>query len=487
MFELLQKHKIIILLWLFILGYIIYFSYFSILRYKTLYSSYYDLGIMNQTVYNTYRAIIERNPSKILELTDPTTGNQIKRMAIHNDLLLAPLAIFYFIYAGPETLLILQAIILALGALAVFGISKHILKQLSIIHHPSSLIPLVLALSYLLYPAMQRSNIFDFHAVVLTTSFLLWMVYFWMKRKYVASFLFLILSLISKEQVGLTTFLFGLYALLNSKDKKSSIYSIWAMTLSIIWVAASFLLIIPYFRGAEHFAVSRYGDFGDSPIRILIGIIKNPYSIQKYIFQIDTLRYFLFLLGPLGFLSLLSPLQLFIALPEFAINLLSNSWGMKTIIFHYTSVIQPFVFLSAMYGAKKLNLIKPISIIVLISSLLFAYFKGPLPFTREQEIHPFKYPQAATKEITLWAKTLKNESLKIAATGQIAPLFSSRQYLYLFSEKYASADYVVVTTNEIYNYPEKDVLVLVYERLKNDKRFERIYGSRLVEVYKKYD
>ncbi len=481
-----NKHNIQILLCFFILVYIVYFSYFSILRYKTLYASYYDLGIMNQTVYNTYRAIVEKNPSKILEMTDPTTGNQIKRMAIHNDLLLAPLALFYFIHAGPETLLVLQTGILGLGALAVFKIAKKIFGRASL----ANLLSFIFSLAYLIYPPMQRSNIFDFHAVVLATSLLLWMVYFWMEKKYVVSFLILVLSLISKEQVGLSTFLFGLYALFNAKDKKNTIYSVSVIVLSIIWVAVSFLIIIPYFRGSAHFAVSRYGDFGDSPIRILIGILKNPYSVQKYIFHTDTFRYFLFLLGPLGFLSFLSPIQLFIAFFEFVINLLSNSWGMRSIIYHYTAVIQPFVFLSAMYGVRKISNFKfqifnYLPLFILICSLIFAYFKGPLPFMREQEIHPFKYPQSATKEITLWAKTLKNESLKISATGQVVPLFSSRQYLYLFSDNYVLADYVVVTPNEIYNYPEKDALIPVYERLRNDKRFERIYGSKLTEVYKK--
>ena len=48
-----SKYKVSIVLWSMILLYIGYFSFFTILRYKTLYSSYFDLGIMHQTVYNT--------------------------------------------------------------------------------------------------------------------------------------------------------------------------------------------------------------------------------------------------------------------------------------------------------------------------------------------------------------------------------------------------------------------------------------------------
>jgi len=485
------KHIYSILLWLGIGAYIVYFSYFTILRYRTLYSSYYDLGIMNQTVFNTYKAMVEKNPSKILEETDPISGMQIKRMAIHNDLLLAVISPLYVIHAGPETLLILQSVILGLGALAMFKIVLHLLKN----ERYKDIVALVFAYAYLLYAPMERANIFDFHAVTLATTFLLWMVYLWLVKRYYWSIVFFLLSLLSKEQVGLTTLFFGGFVLWNhhfakEEGKKEKIYGLMVVIVSFVWVILSFLVIIPYFRGGDHFAVVRYGDFGDSPIRILIGIIKNPYSVQKYLFQIDTLRYFFFLLGPLAFLSLVSPLQLLIALPEFAINLLSNNGNMRNIIFHYTAVIQPFVFLSAAYGFRKaLSSKRKILVFLLpvlvVCSFLFAYYKGPLPYAREQEIHPFKYPQHSSKEIEIWAKTLRDTSLKIAATGQVAPLFSSRRYLYLFPHGYKEADYVVITLNEIYNYPEKDINIPALDQLKNDSTFERIYQSKNVEVYKK--
>lgn len=487
------KHKIKILLFVFILAYIVYFSYFTILRYQTLYASHYDLGIMNQTVYNTYKAIANHDLSRILELTDPTNGQQIKRMAIHNDVLLAFLAPFYFIHAGPETLLVIQSIVLGLGALAIFGIAAHVFQKKKY----ASVLALLFSVAYLLYTPMQRSNDFDFHAVTLATSFLLFMFYFWLKKRYKISLLFFLLSLLSKEQVGLTAFMFGLYTLyINRKNqekrKENTIYAVLIMLVSVVWVIVSFGIITPLFRGSKHFAIGDYGDFGDSPIRIIIGIITNPYSVSKYIFRNDTLRYFWFLLGPVGFLSLLSPLQLLISVPEFAINLLSNDWNMRNIVFHYTAVIQPFIFIASVYGAEKLlqsktRLRNPklIGLVLIGATLLFSYFKGPLPFTREQDIHPFKYPQQAAKEVQFWAKVLNDESYKIAATGQVAPHFSSRRYIYLFSNTYVKADYVVIRRDEIYNYPEKDVLIPMYEKLTKDPQFEKIYEGKSLEVFRK--
>ncbi len=489
-----NKTKIKIVLWVFIAAYILYFSYFTILRFQTLYASYFDLGIMHQTVFNTYKALVDHDPSRILELTNPFGQEQIKRMAIHNDILLALLAPFYFISASPITLLIIQSVVLGLGALAIFKISQVVFEKLK----QKDILSLIFTFCYLLYPPMERANMFEFHAVTLATTLLLFMFYLWLRKKYGWSFLFLVLSLISKEQVGLTAAFFGIYALYSaSKVKSKKNYSDLAFPIAVIvvsigWFLLSLLFIIPYFRGGNHFALGYYGDFGDTPIKVIIGILAKPYSISKYIFRTGTLNYFIYLLGPLGFLSLLSPIKLLIALPELAINLLSNNSSLRSIVFHYTSVIQPFIFISGIYGAEKAvvlvrnnKLVRFLSIYILFFSLIFAYLKGPLPYAKEQEIHPFKYPQKEAKDAAYWAEALKNENLKISTTGQLAPFFTSRRYFYNFSSFYYLADYVVIRPNEVYNYPEKETLKPVYEELRSDQRFELIFKKDDFEVYKK--
>lgn len=479
----------------FVLAYISYFSYLTILRYHTLYANYFDLGIMHQTVYNTYRALRTGDFSRFLELTNPMGYDQVKRMAIHNDILLAFLAPFYFIYSGPETLLIIQSLILGLGAFAVYGISQIVLQK----QKRKEIIGLIFSVSYLLFSPMQRANIFEFHAVTLATSLLLFMFYFFLKKKYLFSGLFFIASIFSKEEVALSTAFFGLYILfitfrnkkihLNEK-KKELFFGLFILITSIAWFFLSMLVIIPIFRKEMSFALTYYSDFGDSPVQVLFGILKNPSTIMKYIWHIDTARYFLYMLGPLGFISLFAPLQLLIVLPEFAINLLSNNWNMRNVIYQYTSVITPFVFISAIYGFRNIVKYKKkaaliLVILIILCTILFSYFKSPLPYSREKDVHPFLYPQKEMTDAHLWKQILADKKLKIMATGQIAPLFSSRRYVYLFSPRYDLADYVVLSLNEIYNYPEKDKLIPVYEKLAKDKRYTRIYKNENVEVFRK--
>lgn len=490
-----------IVLGLLVTAYIVYFSYFSVLRMHTLYASYYDLGIMNQNVYNTYQAIRTGDFSRVLEMTDTDDTVQIKRMAIHDDIILAFLAPFYFIYAGPETLLVIQSVVLGLGAIMLFAIGKHVFGN----KRGNTFIPLTISFCYLLYSPMEKSNQFDFHAVVLATTLLLAMFYFWLKKKYIVSFICMVLALMSKEQVSLSTFFFAIYtwwSTRNSTNKRERKKQLWfsgvMVILSVMWAYISVAVVTPLFRGRHHFALDYYGDFGDSPITILIGLFKHPYSVIQRVFRKETFMYLFQIFGPLAFISLLSPLVLVIALPEFGVNILSSQDNMRNIYYHYTAVLTPFIFIAAVYGTftlvsfieKRIEKLKKVTfvlvpILIFCTAVWFAYQEGPLPFTKGQLIHPFKYPAKEAKDTELWARILKNEKLIISTTGQLSPFFTSRRVFYDYSARYVNADYVLVRLNEIYNYPEKDKLIPVYEKMKVDPNFKLIYKRDNFEVYKK--
>jgi uncharacterized membrane protein len=486
-----------IFLGILIVAYIGYFSLFSIIRYQTLYAHYFDLGIMNQTVYNTFMSIKSGDYSRFLELTNPHGFDQIKRMAIHNDMFLAFLAPLYFIYSGSETLLVFQTVAIALGAIAVYGISKIIFNKT----HNARHISLFFSFAYLMYPPLQRMNQFDFHAVALATPLLLFMFYCYLNKRYVISFLCAGMVLLTKEQVGLTLAFFGFFVLFQNwlqirrKEHNKSEFLLGGILvmMGVGWFLFSMMYIIPHFRHDVHFALGYFGDFGDSPLNVFVGLIKNPLLVFQYVFRKDTYDYVYSVLGPVGFLSILSPLHLFIVTPEFAINLLSKSGAMRNIYYHYTAVITPFVIISAMYGFRFfMGLIRRaytytwlfISL-YLVCILYFSAVQSPLPFSLGKEIHPFMWPAKERFDAFDWQFTFADENIKVMATGSLAPLFSSRRYLYNFSERYDLADYIVLSRDEVYNGYESFKMIAPYEKLINDVGYSNIYKNGSFEVYKK--
>lgn len=470
------------ILFVFIAVYITFFSIFSIARYRNMYANYFDLGIMHHVVYNSYKAIQTGNWSRFLEHTDPIGPTQLVRSAVHNDVILGLFAPLYFVFPSPEVLLIIQSVLLGLGALAVYGIGVHVLKK----EFPS----LLFSICYLLYVPLQYTNRFDFHAVTLSTSFLLFMFYFWLVKKYRWSFVFLLLSLSTKEQVGLTTAVFGTCAFFHSfrlsdivpqikqhKKNKEFVFSVSTIVLSITWVALSFLVIIPYFRGAEHFASERYQNI----------------NVIQTLFRQSTWDYLWNFFAPLGFLSFLSP-AILIALPEFAINLLSQDANMRNIVFHYTAVITPFVFISSIYGFRtftnyglrnnKKYLILYIPYLILAATIFFSFTKSPLPYSQQKDMYVFK-SQKNAKDALEWQYRLRDDSISVSATGNVGTFLSSRRKFYYFSKYYDVADYVIIRPNEIYSYHDKDSLIPLYEQLVRDPRYVLIDKRTNFEVFKK--
>src|SRR3990167_50339 len=353
-----MKNKFQIILWFFILAFVIFFSYLSIKRYQTLNSYYYDLGIMNQVVYNT-------SQGRFLEMTNQDLKKNTSRFAIHFDPILALFAPFYKIYSGPEVLLIGQSIILGLGALAIFLISQKILKK--------NLINLIFALTYLFYFAIQRVALFDFHAVTLSTTFFLFALYFNMVKKNGWYYIFIFLSLMTKEHVGLVVFFLGAYLFFVKKEKKTGMIT---AVLGIIFFFATVYFIIPYFSGGEHFAANYFVD------------IKS--RLKEIIF--DGFPYVRSLILP-NFYSLFSPLTLLISLPEWAINIFSTNNNMRSIFFHYNSVIVAFIFYSLILGYKNfLNIVKNKKLQVIFFAIFIflnlrsVYKYNPVPYFVKQPV-----------------------------------------------------------------------------------------------------
>src|SRR3989344_4584437 len=182
------------ILFFFIALYIAYFTLASFLRYDNFYTGRYDLGNMVQTVWNT-------SQGRILAVSDDF--GITSRLAYHADFFLAFLAPFYIIWPNPKMLLLLQAVILALGGLFVYKLSLNILHRKTV--------SLIFAFSYLINPSLQRSNLYDFHAIVFATTFLLGAFYFMKLRRYKWFLFFAFLAGSTKEEVWAIVGLFGLF------------------------------------------------------------------------------------------------------------------------------------------------------------------------------------------------------------------------------------------------------------------------------------
>lgn len=455
-------------------------------------SHYYDLGIMNQVVYNTSRG-------RFLEMTNPEFNENMSRFAIHFDPILAFFAPFYLVFVSPVILLVGQTIIVSLGAVAVYLLALFYTKRKK---HG-----LVFALLYLAYFPIQRSLLFDFHAVTLAIPLLLFSIYFALIKRRSVSLLFIILALLTKEHVGLVTSLLGLYFFFVKREYR---FGFVIFILSVFFFITTFFYVIPTFRTESHFAL-KYVTHNEGSVQVS-SIITNPYAFVTSMVSGERGRYLITLLGPQLMFIALAPLEFIPAAAELGINLISSNQNMRSYYFHYNSLIVVFVMWSMIVGFTRFSYyVKKEEdrtlYFMLFGALLLVqfYYASPFPsgLVRDRYSPPVMSEQKR-KSIDIWVDTLNQDEIKVAATPHLAPFFTTRRYYvnFLFDpaysdmgtsdsdiigklEKYERAEYVIIDDNEIHFENPDDMTYRYYLHLQMNVKYERIYDENGIEVYKK--
>lgn len=454
----------LLILWVSIASYITYFTYYSFQRHANFFTGRFDLGNMDQTVWNTLSG-------RIFQLTNPDGTSTIPRLAIHADFILILLSPFYLIWNDPRMLLFIQTVILGVGAYFVYLIANHVLKNNSV--------STILGISYLLNPFVQKQNLFDFHAVVLATTFLLGAFYCTQIKKYKFFFLFLILAVLTKENIYLIGSIFGLYLAYQTKNKKWLFLTL--ANLLIFYVLISKL--IPMSRGGQHFATEYFAEFGDTPPAILISLIFNPLKTASSLLSQSNLNYLYSLFLPVGLLSFLAPLTLILALPDLAINLLSKNENLKNLTFHYAATIVPFVYISAIYGLKRVFDLrikfvgtKFIAFILIIFSLYASYEYGALPGAKNPSLEIYTRSVSEKNEIKRFLKLIPQD-ISVAATNNLGAQLSHRTRIYTVPYGLDEADVVVFLLNDPYAQPSLSDQREYARNLQNNPSYIEIYRA----------
>lgn len=219
-----KKNLAFIIVVIFAIVYAFIFSYYSILRHNNFYSGY-DLSNFDHTIWNTLHG-------RFFQLT--VNGSYVSRLSIHADFILIPLSLLYLIWDNVKILLIFQSIVFAIGSLAVFLIAKKILKN--------PFAGVLMALTYLINPAIEWANLYDFHPVVLSVPLLLFAIYFLLSKNKIIASILLFFAILTKENVSLLIFCLGLWLLIFQSEKK---YGIILSALSLIYFFLVVFVLMP--------------------------------------------------------------------------------------------------------------------------------------------------------------------------------------------------------------------------------------------------
>jgi uncharacterized membrane protein len=312
-------------------------SWLSLARHRAFWTGRFDLGNMVQAVWSTAHG-------RPLEVTD-VTGDQFVRLGAHVDPVLVLFAPLWWLWPSPSMLLVAQATIVALGALPAYLLGRRWLGD--------AWLGVAAAAIYLLYPPLQWATVTEFHPVTLAAPALMLAIWAAETRRDLVLAAALVFAVLCKEEVGLALVPFGIWiAVAHGRRLTGGIVAVGGLA----WSLVAILVIIPHFSpaGASPFQ-DRYAHLGDGPGGVLAGVLTRPWEVADLLAEPGRLGYLVALLAPLLALPLLAPLLALGALPELAINLLSNWWPMYSFRFQYVAVIVPFLVAAAIAGLARVH------------------------------------------------------------------------------------------------------------------------------------
>lgn len=440
------------LLWIAIIVFTSYFLVVAFARHDNFYSRRLDLGNMDQTVWN----VLHGNG---FTLTDPMGTSQESRLAVHADFLMVFMAPLYLLWSDPKMLIFVQVVVVCLGALPVYWIANEKLK--------SKHLSLLFALGYLMYPPLERMMLHDFHAVALSTTFLLFAYWYMVKERYGWFVFFAVLAGLGKEQVWLAVGLMGIYIAVRNKRM---VLGFVTAALGFFFFYYLFWMAIPAVTPAkQHFALAYLSDFGDRQNVILKNIIEKPWSVLRTVLLPDRLYYYFQLLISLGFLPLFAPWILIFCAHSVLINSLSNNALLRQIDYQYTSDITPFIFIAAvegyvvvrsllstrLSGVRRTSVLRWLPVIVMICIIGTSIAWGELPIGFQSRFLYFTSSQPENGTMRRVEQEVK-PMYTVSATNNIGAHFAQRKYLYNFPLNASNSDYSVALLGDQYAWPSGD-------------------------------
>ncbi len=487
------------------LAFTVYFLRYLLAQQDAFTSPAEDLGTMSQAIWSlTHGMLFHQTVCNPISDTNCYGLQGFSRFAIHFEPILFPLSLLYALWSSPKVLLVTQTLVVASGAFPAFWLARLRLRN--------EFIAVLIAGLYLLYPELQQAEAFYFHAVTMTAALLLFTLYFMYTRRTGWMFVFALLAMACKEEIFLVVFMFGLWTIVFQHRWRSGL---GLVGMAVAWVGLDLLIFHLFSPAGKPLLASRYAYLGQGPLEILRTLLLHPFALLKaHLLETEHSRYVRLLLAPAGYLPLLAPWVLILAVPSIALNLLSSDRNQYLGVFQYNAEIVPVLIFATIeslvlllwlvqWGHDRLHkyqlraasgeaasspvappakrsfmpvhslprlqgaLLVVLSLLLLFSVLRMDQTYGVLPFSRG-----FSLPEVtAHNELAAHFVDLIPASASVSAQDTLVPHVSNRTDVYLFPYGVGSADYIFldVTSNSMYPYQPGQYLSAVKALLLHGK------------------
>jgi len=328
----------------------------------------YDMGIMENVLWHT-------SQGRLFE----SSLEGRNHLGVHTSFIYLLLAPLYRLFPETSTLLVGQAFVTALAAVPLFFLSRFLLG--------SGSTALLVASLYLLHPAVEGANFYDFHELAFAPVLFFAALYALLRDRPILLWGSAALLLSVKEDCALLVFALAVVALLERRLRVGAALMVTALIAYLVLQ----LIVIRHFAGGESSFAWYYSEMipaGEGPAGLLRTLLLNPLFSVSQALTTPKALYILRTLGPVLFLCLLGCRGAALVAYGLAMSLLASRGYLFELGFQYSLLLVPPAFggavieLSRTASRPRLGLSGASWRKALVAmagvSLLFAYHEGML-------------------------------------------------------------------------------------------------------------
>ena len=392
----------------------------------------YDLVIFDQAVrsYSQFRL-----PIAIVKGVHNGFGPDFSTLGDHWSPILALLAPLYWLFDGPVTLLVAQAVLLAAAAVPLWVFTRRALGP-GAAH--------LVAVAYTLSWPVVETVAFDFHEAAFAPLLTAVLLERHQAGKRGAVVMAALALLCVKEDMGLLVAGFGL-VLLTQRGRRVLGGAFVAGGAAYTWLASQ--VLIPLFGGRSDYYWA-YGALGPDMRGVARTALADPLAVLAQLgsppVKLVTLA---LLLGVTLLAAPLSPL-LVMAVPLLAERMLASSFPNWWVAgYHYNAFVVVVVFAAGVDGVRRLRARHasggdPVTRVWALGVVAFALVSVPF-FSLAALADPDSYRHDARERAAAAAVAVVPDGVLVEAANNLAPALSGRSRVLLWDRTRRGAPWVV--------------------------------------------
>ena len=310
-------------------GYVAYMIFFTLRQHAKFNTYNWDLGQLDNEFYNA----LHGRPFRCTPLfQEPNNWVELRDHATFSVYALLPI---YALHPAASTLLVLQCLLLGLGAIPLYRFAARRL---------SPPLAVLVTLCYLVYPPMHGAQFFDFHFQPVAAAFILAAIDAFDAKRMRLFWVFFVIALGCREDVSIGFAILGLFLVLAGYRTREG--AVVAAVSAVYFVALRFFIMPAV--GAWGFSdiykdLIPAGESGFGPV--VKTLVTNPLYTLRTLLTPEKLRYALQIVAPLAFLPLRRRWLAVWLIPGAILTLLTTGYGPTLDIgYHYGADFVPYVF-----------------------------------------------------------------------------------------------------------------------------------------------